>query len=244
MTNTTLFLPRNDVGRDFVVGDLHGSYDLLIKGLDQIGFNKDIDRLFAVGDLIDRGPDSLKCLQLVKEPWFWSVIGNHEDMMLEAVNGGSSYDWMWNGGEWWLTTADDEKIEAEALVRSLPLVIVVGRYSEDRFHVMHSVPCNDSLTLEGIESGDIGYFGRQEILWSRNFARGYHLDYDAPFPTFFGHTVQLEPSSAKGYTNLDTGAVFNPSHRAGGYLTIINARTREFTYVRRDNEKEAEVSSS
>ena len=43
---------RNDLGRDFAVGDIHGHFSRLQKKLDEIGFNQDVDRLFSVGDLI------------------------------------------------------------------------------------------------------------------------------------------------------------------------------------------------
>ena len=66
-------------GRDFVLGDLHGCLELLQIEMIKVGFNEETDRIFSVGDLVDRGPDSLKCLELVFEPWFHSVLGNHEE---------------------------------------------------------------------------------------------------------------------------------------------------------------------
>ena len=57
-------ISRNAKGKDFIVGDIHGHYDLLMEGLERISFCKQNDRLFSVGDLIDRGPESLKCMSL------------------------------------------------------------------------------------------------------------------------------------------------------------------------------------
>ncbi|WP_350339245.1 metallophosphoesterase [Zhongshania sp. BJYM1] len=57
-------------GKDFFVGDLHGYYKDLIVKLDHIGFDRCCDRLFCVGDLGDRGPQSLECLRLIHDPWF------------------------------------------------------------------------------------------------------------------------------------------------------------------------------
>lgn len=79
---------ENRVGRDLVVGDLHGMYSLLIEELDRIGFDAERDRLFCVGDLVDRGPEPMECLHLLDEPWFRSVMGNHDfAAMLEASPG-------------------------------------------------------------------------------------------------------------------------------------------------------------
>lgn len=87
--NTTLStadiitLPVNTQGTDYVMGDLHGCYSLLQAALDTVNFDPARDRLFSVGDLVDRGPDSLKCLQLLKQPWFYAVLGNHERMLMD-----------------------------------------------------------------------------------------------------------------------------------------------------------------
>ena len=48
----------------YVVSDVHGQYDLLIKGLNRIDFSDD-DYLWCLGDVIDRGPDGIKILQYI-----------------------------------------------------------------------------------------------------------------------------------------------------------------------------------
>jgi serine/threonine protein phosphatase 1 len=78
-------MPANADGRDFVVGDLHGHRGLLELELDDLGFDPTRDRVFSVGDLIDRGPDSLATLRLIEEPWFHAVLGNHELKLLEYL---------------------------------------------------------------------------------------------------------------------------------------------------------------
>ena len=67
----------------FVVGDIHGAYSLLKKKLKEIKFNFNSDLLIAVGDLIDRGPDSKKVVDLVKKYNYDCVMGNHELMCIE-----------------------------------------------------------------------------------------------------------------------------------------------------------------
>lgn len=59
---------RNLAGRDFVVGDIHGCYDQLTNLLKEIKFNFAKDRMFAVGDLVDRGSKSKEVLDLLYEP--------------------------------------------------------------------------------------------------------------------------------------------------------------------------------
>lgn len=78
-------IPANYEGRDFLIGDLHGCYDELMKLLNYVRFDPQFDRLFATGDLIDRGPKSVECLELLSKPWFFSVLGNHEDLLIEKI---------------------------------------------------------------------------------------------------------------------------------------------------------------
>jgi serine/threonine protein phosphatase 1 len=91
---------RNKVGRDFVVGDLHGRYDLLKKAMATHDFDKTKDRLFSVGDIINRGPQSVKCLKLLKKPWFYMVLGNHEVLFIEAVKNGQMKDYARQIDDW------------------------------------------------------------------------------------------------------------------------------------------------
>ena len=49
-------------GRDWIVGDVHGCFQTLRQALAAIDFEPGRDRLFSVGDLIDRGPHSNEAL--------------------------------------------------------------------------------------------------------------------------------------------------------------------------------------
>lgn len=81
----TQHLPTNKIGRDFVMGDLHGCMHMLKIFLTFINFDKSKDRLFSVGDLVDRGNHSVDCLDLLKEPWFFATLGNHEDLARDTM---------------------------------------------------------------------------------------------------------------------------------------------------------------
>lgn len=75
----------NHEGRDFVVGDIHGYYTVLMDHLKAVDFDFEKDRLFCTGDLVDRGPENHLVLKLTSEPWFHPVRGNHDDMMFSGL---------------------------------------------------------------------------------------------------------------------------------------------------------------
>lgn len=53
--------------RILAVGDIHGMYQKLLSLMDQVQFNPAEDLLVFLGDYIDRGPQSLECLDYVMD---------------------------------------------------------------------------------------------------------------------------------------------------------------------------------
>ena len=71
----------------YVVSDIHGNYELLVKLLKKINFSED-DTLFVLGDVIDKGKDVQKLLNLLfGELRDNSVVlaGNHEYELIKLV---------------------------------------------------------------------------------------------------------------------------------------------------------------
>lgn len=119
-------LAANTLGRDFIIGDLHGCIHLLHEKMDAVRFDTRVDRVISVGDLVDRGPDSLKTLRLIKEPWFKYVPGNHEEMLLTWLGlRASDYhrpsDFLYNGGDWvgYLSSDEIKELRLELAPRLL-----------------------------------------------------------------------------------------------------------------------------
>lgn len=87
------------------VGDIHGRADLLERLLEHVHAFHPNARVVFLGDIIDRGPDSKDCLDMVASELARNsasrlIMGNHEDLMLRFVDGGSKWSrsWCWNGG--------------------------------------------------------------------------------------------------------------------------------------------------
>lgn len=76
----------------YVISDIHGEYQRLIKLLKKIDFN-DSDMLYLLGDMIDRGNKSLKILQFAMQHQnVIALMGNHEYMAIQPLNWLSSND--------------------------------------------------------------------------------------------------------------------------------------------------------
>jgi predicted phosphodiesterase len=68
-------------GRIIAIGDIHGCHQEFAELLDRLALTKD-DRLILVGDLINRGPDSCKVIDLARQHRALSLLGNHELRLL------------------------------------------------------------------------------------------------------------------------------------------------------------------
>ena len=207
---------KNKSGRDFVVGDIHGMYHLFMSSLINIGFNKEKDRCFSCGDLIDRGPDSEKCLKLITEPWFHCVIGNHEQLMINAIRSCNSQEtnlWIKNGGAWHLNVPPEKMQQYVNITEQQPVLISVDVANNKKIAICHAeypLPTWAPHLLEP-ESEFLA-----EILWSRTRIKvGDTSPIKGIDHVFCGHTITDQPVTLGNTHFIDTGAF------ATNNLTVI-----------------------
>jgi len=214
-------------GRVFVVGDVHGCYDMLMEQLDAAGFDPAAgDHLYSLGDLVDRGPDSRRVLELLDEPWFDAVMGNHEHMMIEAWQGDPEAGRLHvrNGGQWFGDETDDQRRRLAMLALHLPIARTVHSPSGRSYGLVHA-------DLWGLDwrrfIRDLEGGGREAkairnfAMWSRDtfgaMTRGDSILPVAGVDTvMMGHNALKTPVSRANLVWMDTGAGFR-----GGKLTIV-----------------------
>jgi serine/threonine protein phosphatase 1 len=229
----------NKVGKDYIVGDLHGCIDDLMCALELIKFNFVNDRLFSVGDLIDRGPHSIKTARLMYEPWMHPVRGNHEQLMIDTMlndpHSGSAGIWFNNGGVWRFDHQDDELRSLARDALALPLVISVGDGLE-RFNIVHAELTHRELidgymqpvliTDESIDNWVFDEHDELAMLWGRQLIRSgtRRQFHDVSLsPTYAGHTIVIQPTMAENHIYIDTGAMnhhYNKNKSEANCLTI------------------------
>lgn len=244
-------ISANVLGRDFVVGDLHGHLDELKKLLNQVSFDETKDRLFSVGDLIDRGPKSFETLQLMFEPWFFAVRGNHEDMFCYAYGkiASISHDAAFSksmhethGGHWAVIAERDYGYAlmedlAKQIDNRLPLVFVVGE-GEHRFHVVHAELAGSiNITLDDKVLDDMSLYMSMETMferfdekcmWSRSLARSRRSDNVSKTisPTYSGHSITHNaPHQLCHQILIDSGCYEDRK------LTMVEPKTGQFWSV-------------
>ncbi len=209
----------NTLGNDYVVGDIHGCYPQLYQKLADMDFNKDTDRLFCVGDLVDRGEYSLDCLDILAEPWFHTVRGNHDQMAIDwATNTGypmSSEIYIRNGGKWFI----DLDIETQKIIAfkfdSLPIIIEVET-DLGLVGIIHAdCPFDDWKFLKALINAE-SQEAISACMWNRD--RFYDLDQTlikGVYKVFHGHTSIKFDIKLGNRHYIDTGAVYN------NFFTVI-----------------------
>lgn len=69
--------------RDIVVSDIHGCLEEFDELLRVVEYKPETDRLVLLGDLIDRGPDSIGVVRRARELKIETILGNHESKYLD-----------------------------------------------------------------------------------------------------------------------------------------------------------------
>jgi len=116
----------------YAIGDLQGCFEPLERLLEVISFDRARDRLWFVGDLVNRGPDSLACLRFVRDlgDRAVAVLGNHDLHLLcvaEGIHGMGKRDTLQP------ILDDPERDALLAWLRRRPLL-----HSEDGFVLVHA----------------------------------------------------------------------------------------------------------
>ncbi len=203
--------------RRIVIGDVHGHYDTLLTLLDAIALNNN-DHLYFLGDLIDRGPKSAEVVDFVMKNDYRCLLGNHEQMMLNAmakrgIDPHQLQGWLYCGGYQTLLSYNHKIPRKHMLwIKSLPYYLDLG----DVWLVHAGV--NPALPLEKQIP--------ERMCWIRDEFHRISQPYFEDKLIVTGHTITftfpgVAPGklvSGPGWIDIDTGAY----HPRSGWLTALD----------------------
>jgi serine/threonine protein phosphatase 1 len=196
--------------RLFAIGDIHGCFDqfrLLVE--DRIKIRKS-DRIILLGDYIDRGLKIKEVtdyiIDLMKKDYdIIPLIGNHEAMMIEAIdNPGRLSGWFMNGGHETLNSfgvGSPDKLDNKYLEFFRNLFYY---YMQDKFIFVHA-GFNDEIA-DPLED-------KYHMIWSRR--ESYYNAFFSEKVIIHGHTpiplsvCRENVASGTRFINIDTGCVYN-----------------------------------
>lgn len=218
--------------QQIVIGDVHGHYEALIKLLEALALGDD-DEVYFVGDLIDRGPESARVVDFVIKQGYHCLLGNHEQMMLDAVGGGHISPqllqaWLHSGGYPTLESYNHQIPEDHLKwMQRLPLYFDLGDY-----WIVHA-GVDPSLPI--VEQGE------DQFCWIREGFHQHPEPYFSDKQIITGHTItftfpNIEPGkivSGPGWIDIDTGAY----HPRSGWLTALELNQQEVIQVHTNSER-------
>ena len=233
--STLVRLGENRTGRDFVVGDVHGEFPALETLLERVRFDPGRDRLLALGDLINRGPHSVRALAWMDQGRIaLSVRGNHEETLLrylEMATGATTPRIVQHLCGWFLREVPRERWhEWITMIRTMPIAATVMT-AHGPVGLVHASPTarHWDTTLERLRAGHRDT--EWAAMWSNARARGNleqarYEDIPAEGPilgvraVMTGHYIVGEPRAVDNVWHLDTGAGV-----PGGRLTLARIDT-------------------
>lgn len=163
----------------YAIGDIQGCYDPLLRLLDGIGFSVERDRLWFVGDLVNRGRQSLETLRFVRGlgPAAITVLGNHDlhlVMQAEGFGKASREDTLAE------VLAAPDRDELLQWLRSQPLFHVEGEYAMvhagllPQWDVAQAMALSDeashALTVPAYRDFLANMWGSEPAAWSDDLA--------------------------------------------------------------------------
>lgn len=218
--------------RRIVIGDVHGHYDGLMLLMEALAPKSD-DKIYFLGDLIDRGPLSAQVVKFVRQNSYECLMGNHEQMLVDVLGEGKVYGpalqaWLYSGGHATVNSYGEGGIPQDDIewMRALPTHLDLGDFWLVHAGVHPRIPIEKQTA--------------DEFCWIRE---EFHSMTEAYFPNkiiITGHTITFtlpgvtpgKVAQGYGWLDIDTGAY----HPKSGWLTgfdMTNSLVYQVNVIRR-----------
>ncbi len=204
--------------RRIVIGDVHGHYEGLMTLLEAIAPTSD-DKIYFLGDLIDRGPNSAQVVNFVKQNNYACLLGNHEQMLLniltnERTSSSTMQAWLYGGGQATVASYHEATIPDDHLdwLKTLPTYLDLG----DIWLAHAGVDPSKSVKEQTAD----------QLCWIREEFHSIKKPYFPDKQIIIGHTITFtlpgvspgKLAQGQGWLDIDTGAY----HPRSGWLTGLD----------------------
>jgi serine/threonine protein phosphatase 1 len=200
----------------FAIADIHGCLEKLEDLIEVIAVNPKKDKLIFIGDYIDRGNFGREVVEYVisLKNKFKNVIcllGNHEQMFLNYLEGMEEELYLYNGGKstlsgYGIKSSDSPDVRKKKMSEThLIFYRSLLPYHQTKDYIFAHAGLIPGVPLKKQTIHD--------LLWVRH--EFMDSDYDFGKQVVFGHTPLSNPLIMKNKIGIDTGAVY------GGKLTCV-----------------------
>ena len=240
-------------GNVWAIGDVHGYSDTLLALLDSLNLSSR-DRVVLLGDLVDRGPRSCEVIRIAREnPQIFSVLGNHEEMMLNSFDvdnietmTAQQTNWFYVGGRATNQSYIDEFTNSQGQIDDFDLRMRVGKDLAWLDSLPHHIVLDDFRLVHAGYSpwdGDLDLQSTDTLMWIRGEFHNSITPVDEKRTVVFGHSTVLgfglrQTEIWKSETELQNcrpAAIGIDSCCYGGkdpQLTAFNLQTGDFVKQR------------
>mgnify|MGYP001403913875 FL=1 len=188
-------------GNVWAIGDVHGYADTLLELIDSLDLNSR-DRVVLLGDLVDRGPRSCEVIRIAREnPQIFSVLGNHEEMMLNSFDvdnietmTAQQTNWFYVGGRATNQSYIDEFTNSQGDIDDFDLRIRVGKDLAWLDSLPHHIVLDDFRLVHAGYSpwdGDLDLQSTDTLMWIRGEFHNSITPVDEKRTVVFGHSTVL-----------------------------------------------------
>lgn len=222
--------------RHIFVGDIHGCVDEFKELLIKLSYDPKEDRLILLGDLIDRGPDSVGMVKLAREMNLECLMGNHEHKFVKWYRSQGTRVDVYDSKKYYSQFSDEDiqyihnmptYIELDDVVAVhaglKPGIPLSSQRKDDLMYLRYTDADKKFVSLKKINS--IGKEAAGAIFWTDSWF--------GPKSVVYGHNVHSydEPLIEEKIPGiicygLDTGCCF------GGCLTALIWETKEIIQVK------------
>ena len=188
-------------GNVWAIGDVHGYADTLLALLDSLKLSSR-DRVVLLGDLVDRGPRSCEVIQIAREnPQIFSVLGNHEEMMLNSFDvdnietmTAQQTNWFYVGGRATNQSYIDEFTNSQGQIDDFDLRMRIGKDLAWLDSLPHHIVLDDFRLVHAGYSpwdGDLDLQSTDTLMWIRGEFHNSITPVDEKRTVVFGHSTVL-----------------------------------------------------